>query len=194
SRRRHTRFSRDWSSDVCSSDLPETRPTPQKEPLVQENTAKAEPAPVEQEPGNTPLPEEQTRLNLMIEVIDHLRVTEPELSAYFEQTVPLVADKTLLKLGIEPGHIFENQILTNTAQAKLLETLVHVWGSEARLEIVRNCASAHPHATAAQERVRRRAEQHRLNVMAVKTHPKVVEACRIFGAQVKSVQVPELST
>src|SRR5690606_39761953 len=25
SRRRHTRFSRDWSSDVCSSDLPQTR-------------------------------------------------------------------------------------------------------------------------------------------------------------------------
>src|SRR5690606_39677952 len=25
SRRRHTRFSRDWSSDVCSSDLPEFR-------------------------------------------------------------------------------------------------------------------------------------------------------------------------
>src|SRR5207302_8364034 len=24
SRRRHTRFSRDWSSDVCSSDLPQT--------------------------------------------------------------------------------------------------------------------------------------------------------------------------
>src|SRR5690606_41008098 len=24
SRRRHTRFSRDWSSDVCSSDLPDT--------------------------------------------------------------------------------------------------------------------------------------------------------------------------
>src|SRR6266511_3100588 len=30
SRRRHTRFSRDWSSDVCSSDLPPARslPTP----------------------------------------------------------------------------------------------------------------------------------------------------------------------
>src|SRR6266511_5442856 len=26
SRRRHTRFSRDWSSDVCSSDLPEATP------------------------------------------------------------------------------------------------------------------------------------------------------------------------
>src|SRR5207302_7776986 len=25
SRRRHTRFSRDWSSDVCSSDLPDER-------------------------------------------------------------------------------------------------------------------------------------------------------------------------
>src|SRR5690606_39963157 len=27
SRRRHTRFSRDWSSDVCSSDLPTARQT-----------------------------------------------------------------------------------------------------------------------------------------------------------------------
>src|SRR5207302_2720961 len=27
SRRRHTRFSRDWSSDVCSSDLPALPPT-----------------------------------------------------------------------------------------------------------------------------------------------------------------------
>src|SRR5690606_39465843 len=27
SRRRHTTFSRDWSSDVCSSDLPAGRPT-----------------------------------------------------------------------------------------------------------------------------------------------------------------------
>src|SRR5690606_40370284 len=26
SRRRHTRFSRDWSSDVCSSDLSEVKP------------------------------------------------------------------------------------------------------------------------------------------------------------------------
>src|SRR5690606_40672201 len=28
SRRRHTRFSRDWSSDVCSSDLPGEQPRP----------------------------------------------------------------------------------------------------------------------------------------------------------------------
>src|SRR3712207_7093078 len=27
SRRRHTRYWRDWSSDVCSSDLPPARPT-----------------------------------------------------------------------------------------------------------------------------------------------------------------------
>src|SRR5690606_40764441 len=35
SRRRHTRFSRDWSSDVCSSDLLLTGDTPVEiEPLV----------------------------------------------------------------------------------------------------------------------------------------------------------------
>src|SRR5690606_37637777 len=30
SRRRHTRFSRDWSSDVCSSDLPAPAPEPER--------------------------------------------------------------------------------------------------------------------------------------------------------------------
>src|SRR5690606_39836318 len=33
SRRRHTRFSRDWSSDVCSSDLLRRIPTPCSAPL-----------------------------------------------------------------------------------------------------------------------------------------------------------------
>src|SRR5690606_40372450 len=33
SRRRHTRFSRDWSSDLCSSDLPYAAcPTPREQP------------------------------------------------------------------------------------------------------------------------------------------------------------------
>src|SRR5690606_39809532 len=35
SRRRHTRFSRDWSSDVCSSDLERTRrEVEQREPQI----------------------------------------------------------------------------------------------------------------------------------------------------------------
>src|SRR5690606_39636535 len=39
SRRRHTRFSRDWSSDVCSSDLTEqTSPTPTEEPEKPKNS------------------------------------------------------------------------------------------------------------------------------------------------------------
>src|SRR5690606_40609648 len=60
SRRRHTRFSRDWSSDVCSSDLPAavsdvpasisaqaTSPTPESTPAAVE----PEPAVVEPEPA-----------------------------------------------------------------------------------------------------------------------------------------------
>src|SRR5207302_5516823 len=34
SRRRHTRFSRDWSSDVCSSDLSGVRRLPTREEIV----------------------------------------------------------------------------------------------------------------------------------------------------------------
>src|SRR5690606_41097438 len=33
SRRRHTRFSRDWSSDVCSSDLQHRRSHPMTQPI-----------------------------------------------------------------------------------------------------------------------------------------------------------------
>src|SRR5690606_41206839 len=35
SRRRHTRFSRDWSSDVCSSDLPEADELPLPREVVE---------------------------------------------------------------------------------------------------------------------------------------------------------------
>src|SRR5690606_40299891 len=34
SRRRHTRFSRDWSSDVCSSDLKKNEPAPDRSELT----------------------------------------------------------------------------------------------------------------------------------------------------------------
>src|SRR5690606_17900410 len=37
SRRRHTRFSRDWSSDVCSSDLPNDRPADRPDPAAAEH-------------------------------------------------------------------------------------------------------------------------------------------------------------
>src|SRR5690606_40715658 len=41
SRRRHTRFSRDWSSDVCSSDLPVAARLVQDESLVSFHRATA---------------------------------------------------------------------------------------------------------------------------------------------------------
>src|SRR5690606_40167655 len=44
SRRRHTSFSRDWSSDVCSSDLPDE--TPETEDLQEPST--------EKDPGEEP--------------------------------------------------------------------------------------------------------------------------------------------
>src|SRR5690606_40327669 len=52
SRRRHTRFSRDWSSDVCSSDLHRLRVLEQVDPprLLQEQAARNKRA-VHQRPG-----------------------------------------------------------------------------------------------------------------------------------------------
>ncbi len=141
--------------------------------------------------GYQPSPEEQKRVDLMIEVIDELRAEDAALGAYFEQAVPLVADGTTLKLGIETGHIFETQLTSEDAKDALSRVLIKKWGPEAHLQIVRNCNDARPEGTAAAERVRRRQAAHQAAVAAVKNHPTVVEACRIFGAQIRSVQLPE---
>src|SRR5690606_40108484 len=42
SRRRHTRFSRDWSSDVCSSDLPTPKPGSTMHAYVYKSLRKAD--------------------------------------------------------------------------------------------------------------------------------------------------------
>ena len=141
--------------------------------------------------GPAPTTEEQQRLSRMLEVMEHLRIRDAALAAYFEHTVPLVADGTTLKLGLEPSHIFEQQILDDSAKTLLSGILTELWGAAANLEIIRNCAAAKPHATASAERARRRAERQQDAILAVKNHPKVVEACRIFGAHIKSVQLPE---
>src|SRR5690606_39380799 len=64
SRRRHTRFSRDWSSDVCSSDLPPSGPTPpppapSPTPVPDEGDSSA-PTPTTPTPSATPEDDEET--------------------------------------------------------------------------------------------------------------------------------------
>ncbi len=141
--------------------------------------------------GYQPDEAEQARLAKMIAVIDELRQVDAALGAYFEQTVPLVADGQFLKLGLEQGNIFETQITAPDAQTALRTVLEKAWGPSASLEIIRNCAEAKPQNTAAAERVRQRALRHQEAVQAVRNHPTVVFACELFGAQVKSVQLPE---
>jgi len=139
----------------------------------------------------TPPPEEQAKLSILFELLEQLRVTDAALGAYFEQTVPLIADGTRLQLGLERGHVFENQITDPKAQRALEEVLKARWGANATLEIVRNCAQASPQATLAAERQRQRQKRQQEAISAVKSHPKVLEAIRIFGAQVRAVHLPE---
>src|SRR5947209_9645722 len=73
SRRRHTRYWRDWSSDVCSSDLPVVDPGPEEpghlgaDELVDEDPRGREPHGAQPAPGarDTAEPDRKsTRLNL----------------------------------------------------------------------------------------------------------------------------------
>src|SRR5690606_39501037 len=57
SRRRHTRFSRDWSSDVCSSDLAGTDDSPWKTTSPSSSSASSAMTPVTTAaPGRSPWP------------------------------------------------------------------------------------------------------------------------------------------
>src|SRR5690606_39557222 len=58
SRRRHTRFSRDWSSDVCSSDLLEPEDAVQLSLFEQDGPSELRPL----DSGGTPVPAEVRRL------------------------------------------------------------------------------------------------------------------------------------
>jgi DNA polymerase-3 subunit gamma/tau len=138
-----------------------------------------------------PPPQELEKLGVLMELLEHVRSKDAALGAYFEQTVPLVADGQLLRLGLERGHVFENQIIDPSAQQVLKEVLEARWGAGAELEIVRNCAQASPQATLAAERQRQRQKRQQEAILAVKSHPKVLEAVRIFGAQIRAVHLPE---
>lgn len=138
-----------------------------------------------------PPPEEQEKLGILMELLEQLRTKDAALGAYFEQTVPLVADGKMLRLGLERGHVFENQIIDPNAQQALRDVLHARWGADAVLDIVRNCAQALPQATLAAERQRQRQKRQQEAILAVKSHPKVLEAVRIFGAQIRAVHLPD---
>src|SRR5690606_39868593 len=68
SRRRHTRFSRDWSSDVCSSDL------------LLFSCSKESPKPIEDEVGNPP--EEPGKPGAFINLGSQLTATSIQESTF----------------------------------------------------------------------------------------------------------------
>src|SRR5690606_39371279 len=82
SRRRHTRFSRDWSSDVCSSDLPFGQvPRFYASPLITD-VAQAKSAAASLLKRSLGLPYSVsfgTIVNPALEPLDPIRITYPEI-------------------------------------------------------------------------------------------------------------------
>lgn len=136
--------------------------------------------------------EEQARLLAqMAEVGQRLAATDVELAAYFDHLVPLAADGVLLRLGMERGLLFASQLSTPEAKAKIGEAVRQVWGPEAAFELIPNCPDADPERSLSAQKARERAARYQAAIDEVRNHPRVIEACRIFGAQIKNVVVAE---
>jgi hypothetical protein len=127
----------------------------------------------------------------MAEVADRIREEHSDWGAYFEQTVPLIADGKTLELGLEKGHLFETQITSDTARDVFEKALRKLWGAEATLKITARSAQATPEATLSAERARLRRKAHLAAVEEVREHPRVRDALAVFGGHVKNVVIPE---
>jgi len=133
---------------------------------------------------------EAQRLERMAKIGDRIRLSHDDWSAYFEQTVPLIADGKTLCLGLEKGHLFEKQLLSEEGR-KIFEQAVRAeWGQNAILELVPRSEKADPSSTLAAERARIRARAHHEAIEQVKNHPRIREALEIFNGQVKNVTLP----
>jgi hypothetical protein len=127
---------------------------------------------------------------MMAKIGDRIRLSHDDWGAYFEQTVPLIADGKTLSLGLEKGHLFEKQLLSDEGR-KIFEHAVRAeWGQGAILELVPRSENAKPPSTLAAERARIRARAHDEAIAQVKSHPRIRDALEIFNAQVKNVTLP----
>jgi hypothetical protein len=129
-----------------------------------------------------------------MELSDNVRQRDEELAAYLDQTVPLSRQGNLLRLGLEKGNLFEKQITSEKALRVYTEALKRAWGTDASIELEKNCKEALPSRTLSAARARKRRAEELAAIEAVKQHPRVREAVEIFHAQVKSVSVPEFSS
>src|SRR5690606_29843911 len=85
--------------------------TPHEKILEPEPPQLATPPPESsEEDGYQATDEEQDLVRLTMQVAQFVRETETELAAYLEQTVPLRKSGNTLFLGLEKGHLFEQQI------------------------------------------------------------------------------------
>src|SRR5690606_16530431 len=113
-----------------------------------------------EEDGYQATDEEQDLVRLTMQVAQFVRETETELAAYLEQTVPLRKSGNTLFLGLEKGHLFEQQIKSPRARAAYLEAVKRALGPDALLELELDCKEAtHVRTLSAFRARQRRAEQ-----------------------------------
>lgn len=132
---------------------------------------------------------ERAGLERLRQVADTLRSENPEIAAVLDLVVPLTAEDAVLRLGMEPGFVFEKQ-LTRRETAEQVEAVARtLWNPELALQLVPNCREATPDKTLATLRTAERERRHAEAVSAVKSHPAVQRAIRVFDARIKEVRI-----
>ena len=157
--------------------------------------ARAEAAPPERqaeperEPDQGPTipPDVLERTLALLPACDRLRADDGQLAAYFEQTEVLVSEGPVIRLGIQEGFLFERELATSAASAKIQTHLALDFGADVRVEF----AKVPIGVSIGSVRAHLRERQRRAQIDELRNHPRVKEAVQILGARIRQVVLPD---
>jgi len=163
---------------------PKREPEPEPQPSAPPEPSSAKPEP---ELGSTIPPDVLERTLALLPACDRLRADDGQLAAYLEQTEVLTASAPVIRLGIQEGFLFERELVTSAAIAKVQTHLALDFGADVRVEFAKVPVSV----SIGSVRAHLRERQRRAQIDELRNHPRVREAVQVLGARIRQVVLPE---
>jgi len=135
-----------------------------------------------------PIPAENLeRTEALLPSCDRLRADDGQLASYLEQTEVLSCAPPVIRFGVDDGFLFERELTTPAAVAKIQGHLAQEFGEGIALEFtkVRVACSIGSVRTWLRER------QRQVQIEELRNHPRVKQAVEILGARIRQVVLPD---
>jgi DNA polymerase-3 subunit gamma/tau len=150
-------------------------------------------------PAPTPLqgpdstPDSDRPVERWRQVVDKIRQRDPKLGAFLDHAEVLEVSGHCIRLGIDKHSLFRSEVTSRTTQQEIAEVAAQVFGRKPTVEFeTSSIDSGSPTSeTVFAKDKEARTQKERDDIERAKAHPVVLEAVRVFGARVKSIELPK---